>query len=261
MNLNLVGKRALICGGSQGIGLAGAIELAALGAEITLLSRDEKKLTEALKKLSRDHQQDHQILVADLSKLDSLEISLKKYLETNTVHILLNNTGGPPPGEIIQEDLNKFSTYFSQHVLSAQLMTKLVLPGMKKDSYGRIINVLSTSVKAPLADLGVSNTMRGAMASWSKSVANEVAAFGITVNNLLPGTTETDRIEKLVKNISDKTGESIEAVRRDMMDKIPLGRFAKASEQGQAIAFLASPAASYITGTSLLVDGGRTQSM
>lgn len=260
MELNLKGKRALVCGGSEGIGLAAAIELSQLGAHITLLSRNKTKLDEALKQLANTNQQ-HHMIVGDLSHLDELKSTMENYLSSERIHILVNNAGGPPPGELLGEDPSKFTLYFSQLVLSAQVLTALVIPGMVQDNYGRIINVISTSVKSPIPGLGVSNTIRGAMASWSKTLSRELGPKGITVNNLLPGTTKTGRITSLIQNRSNKTGESYADVEAEMLREIPLGRFAEAKEQGEAIAFLASPAASYITGTNLIVDGGRTNAL
>jgi 3-oxoacyl-[acyl-carrier protein] reductase len=262
MDLNLTGKKALVCGSSQGIGLASAIELASLGAEIVLFARNEETLKKAVDKLPAEQGQKHDYLVADFSDTKAVKQTVSSYVEAgNTIHILVNNTGGPPGGPITEADGNEFLTAFQNHLINNQNLAQLLLPGMKKAGFGRIINIISTSVKVPLNGLGVSNTVRGAVANWSKTWANEVGQFNITVNNVLPGATETERLTSIIANKANKTGKSEEEVAAAMAGAVPMKRFAKPEEVANAVAFLASPAAAYINGINVPVDGGRTGSL
>ena len=261
MNLDLTGKHALVGGGSKGIGLATAQELALLGATVTLAARHENTLQTALETLERPHGQTHRYLVADYGDHAQLETGVRAMLDDHPVHILINNTGGPPAGPIHRAEAAAFVQAFNNHILSAHLLTQLCLPGMQATQYGRIVNIISTSVKAPLHGLGVSNTTRGAMANWAKTMANELGAFGITVNNVLPGATATGRLAEIIDSKAARGDTTTEQVEATMQAKIPLGRFATPREVGAAAAFLASPAAAYITGINLPVDGGRTPSL
>ncbi len=260
MNLNLTGRTALVCGSSQGIGLASAIELSRLGANVTLFARNAKRLAEAQAQLDQSTGQQHDQLVADFTDLEQVTEVLSDWLSTHAgAHILVNNTGGPPPGLAINAELKEFVAAFQNHLLVNQTIVKMLVPFMRREQFGRIVNVISTSVKQPIAGLGVSNTIRGAVASWAKTLASELASDGITVNNVLPGATRTTRLEAILKSSAEKSETSIEAVEQKMLREIPARRFAMAEEIGAAVAFLASPAAAYITGINLPVDGGRTQ--
>lgn len=261
MNLNLKGKNALVCGSSKGIGLAAAIELAKLGANITLVSRSASIMANLTKQLSHGEEQRHDFLAADFSDIADLKRKVRGLVATKPIHILVNNTGGPPAGPILESSEEAFLDAYSKHLICNHLLAKAVIPGMRKEGYGRIINVISTSVKAPLSGLGVSNTVRAAVANWAKTLANEIGADGITVNNVLPGATNTDRLKDIIENKAAKSGKAVEEVKGGMQAQIPLGRFAEPEEIGAAIAFLASPAASYITGVALAVDGGRLKNM
>lgn len=261
MDLNLKGKRAVVCGSTQGIGKAAALELASLGASVTLIARNEKKLNETLQELSTTARQQHGYLVADFSLPDKLGQVVTEYARDNRVHILVNNTGGPPAGLAINAGVEEYRQAFGSHVICNQLLAQAFVPGMKAERYGRIINVISTSVKAPIQGLGVSNTIRGAVANWSKTLATELGAFGITVNNVLPGSTMTQRLKSVLQEKIQKTGKTMEAAMADMIADIPAGRIGNAHEIAAAIAFLASPAAAYINGINLPVDGGRTNSL
>lgn len=259
MDLNLTGKTALVCGSTQGIGFAAATQLAKQGANVVLLARNEDKLKEAVASLHKEGNQQHSYLVADFSHPDQLKSKLDGYVNANhPIHILVNNTGGPPAGPITTAKTEEFVAAFSNHLLCNHILVQGLLDGMKKEKYGRIINVISTSVKQPLKGLGVSNTIRAAVANWSKTLASEVASFGITVNNVLPGATSTQRLQSIISNKSKNTGTSDDIITHEMVSEIPMGRFADPSEIANAISFLASPAASYITGINLPVDGGRT---
>ncbi len=263
MNLSLTGKNALVCGSTQGIGHAAAVELALLGANVTLLARNVERLKAVSAELpkSEAHQQ-HHWLAADFSNLDSVREVARTIGESGRAyHVLVNNTGGPPGGPIADANEEAFVAAFRAHVLANQVITQALLPGMRSAAYGRIINIISTSVKAPIPGLGVSNTIRAAVANWAKTLAGEVAPHGITVNNVLPGYTDTERLKSLFQSRADKSGTSLDSVTRDMIATIPVGRLGRAEEIGAAIAFLATPAAAYINGINLPVDGGRLQSL
>ncbi len=261
MNIDLSGKNALVCGSTQGIGLAIATELALLGANCTLVARNKDSLQQAVNTLDTSRQQQHQYVVADFTDNAAVVNTLSEFVKNNPIHILINNTGGPPAGAIVNSSANDFLFAYNLHLVNNHNITQLVLPAMQEANYGRIINVISTSVKIPLANLGVSNTTRAAVAAWAKTVANEVAKYGITVNNVLPGATNTTRLNNIIENKSAKTNTTKDSVAQEMMHEIPMGRFGEAHEIGALAAFLASPAASYITGQSICVDGGRTGSI
>jgi len=263
MDINLKGKKAFVCGSTQGIGKAAALELANLGASIVLLARNEDSLKQVKDELDQSQTQQHCYIVADFSAPDELKNRVAEYLETNPspVHILINNTGGPVAGKAIDAKVQACVNSCQAHLICNQILVQSLVDGMKAERYGRIINVISTSVKQPISNLGVSNTIRGAVAAWAKTLAGELGEFGITVNNVLPGSTWTGRLESIIENKSNKSGESIERVKENMRAEIPAGRFGEASEIANAIAFLASPAASYINGINLPVDGGRTTSL
>ncbi|MES2591047.1 MAG: SDR family oxidoreductase [Bacteroidota bacterium] len=258
MNLNLSGKTALVCGSTQGIGKASAIELALLGANVILLARNEETLKATLTELDTTKGQKHSFLTADFQNPADLKEKVESYTAQNTIHILVNNTGGPPGGPIVNAKTEEFLQAFNNHLVCNHILAQALIEGMKKAKYGRIINIISTSVKMPLKNLGVSNTIRAAVANWSKTLANEVAPFGITVNNVLPGATLTGRLQTIMETKSKKTGEHFDDVKKEMQSEIPMNRFAEASEIANAVAFLASPAAGYITGINVPVDGGRT---
>lgn len=261
MNIDLRGRRALVCGSTQGIGKAAAIELALLGAHITLVARDENKLKAVLQELPAAQNTSHSYIVADFDYPEQLAKALENYRKDHHIDILVNNTGGPPGGLAIDAKVEEFLKAFSNHLICNQVLAQAVVPGMKEAGFGRIINIISTSVKIPMKGLGVSNTIRAAVASWAKTLASELAPFGITVNNVLPGYTTTGRLEFLINGKAQKEGKSTEAVKAEMMSGIPSGRFAEPAEVAAAIAFLASPAASFINGINLPVDGAATGSL
>ncbi len=259
MNLNLKEKRALVCGSSQGMGKSIAIQLAQQGANVVLFARNNEMLEQVKSQLDTSQGQEHSILLADFSKPTNVKHAMHDYLKSGkTIQILINNTGGPAPGPAHTAESDQFIAAFSQHLVSNHELMKLVLPGMKQAGYGRIINVISTSVKQPLVGLGVSNTIRGAVANWAKTLANELGPFNITVNNVLPGATNTVRLETIIKNKAAKKGLSIEEMEVEEKSIIPLRRFGEPEEFADAVGFLVSPAASYITRINLPVDGGRT---
>ena len=258
MNLDLSGKMALVCGSTQGIGYAAAVELALLGASVVLMARNEEKLKTAVASLATPTNQQHSYLVADFTSVVLVKAAVDAYINKgNTINILVNNTGGPAGGPALNADLKEFTQAFESHLLCNQVLAQAVVPGMKAAGFGRIVNIISTSVKAPLKGLGVSNTIRAAVANWSKTLSVELAAHGITVNNVLPGLTETERAKYIINNKMEKTGNSETEVIDEMLVEIPAGRMAQPEELGAAVAFLCSPAAAYINGINLPVDGGR----
>ena len=242
------------------IGKATAMALAAEGVQVTLVARNEDKLKITLSELPQ--QRSHDYIVADFSNPDELKNKVSEYIVNNHgFHILVNNTGGPKGGPVFSAELSEFESAFTQHLKCNHVLAQSVVPFMKSEGYGRIINVISTSVKQPLDGLGVSNTIRGAVANWSKTLANELGQFGITVNNVLPGATGTERLAEIIKNKSAKAGNTEEEAANAMKSAVPAKRFAKPDEIASAITFLASEQASYINGINLPVDGGRTKSL
>ena len=262
MDIDLTGMRAIICGSTQGIGKACALELAILGANITLVARDQERLEQVKRELESGGDQDHHLMVADFGQPYELRKLLNAYLAKITrVDILVNNSGGPPVGRAIDAALVEFEDAFAQHLICNQIITQQVTPLMIKNGYGRIINIISTSVKMPIPGLGVSNTIRGAVANWSKTLSMELGQHGITVNNVLPGATMTGRLQSILEQRALKTNKTYEEVKNQMIAEIPAGRISEPEEIANAVAFLASPAASYINGINVPVDGGRTGSL
>ena len=261
MDLDLSGRHALVCGASEGIGRATAHELALLGADVTVLARREAALAAVVAALPRENAQRHGFVVADMADAGALQRSVQALVETRPVHVLVNNTAGPKGGPAHAAAVEEFEEAFRRHLVANQLLVQVVLPGMRAAAWGRIVNVVSTSVREPIANLGVSNTVRGAVASWAKTLSRELAPDGITVNNVLPGYTETGRIAQIARDRAAATGQPETAILDGMRRNVPAGRFAAPSEIGGVIAFLCSPAAAYVNGTSLAVDGGRMQSI
>jgi 3-oxoacyl-[acyl-carrier protein] reductase len=262
MDLNLAGRHALVCGASEGIGRAAAHELALLGASVTLLARRADVLADAAAALPRAVKgQHHDSIAVDVADADALQEQVSALAAASPIHILVNNSGGPPGGRAIDAVADDFLAAFQRHLLANQVLAQATVPGMRAASWGRIVNVVSTSVKEPIANLGVSNTIRGAVASWAKTLSKELGADGITVNNVLPGYTRTQRLDQILHDRVRSSGKDEAAISAAMLATVPAGRFAEASEIAAAIAFLASPAAGYITGVSLAVDGGRMQSI
>lgn len=274
MDFLLQNKRALVCGASQGIGAACALRLAQLGARVLLLARSEDKLKKLVAELPRiptgsdknnrkKNDGGHNYLAVDFEKLEALKnkFSARVHDFSGGFDILICNTGGPKSGSLLEADSAEFARAFEMHVLVNSYLAQTLIPEMKKNKYGRIINIISTSVKAPIPNLGVSNTVRGAVANWAKTLSLEVAGFGITVNNVLPGYTQTPRLKALAKAAAEKQNVSVSEIEKQWLKQIPAGRFAESREIADAVAFLASPLAAYINGINLPVDGGRTPSL
>jgi 3-oxoacyl-[acyl-carrier protein] reductase len=261
LDISLKNKTALIAGSTQGIGFASAQALASLGANCVLIARNEDALRKAVASLDTTQGQKHSYLVADFQHPDQVEKAVSELVKSTVVHILINNSGGPAAGPAMNAKPDDFRLAFNQHLICNHILATAVVPGMKQAVYGRIINIISTSVKIPINNLGVSNTTRGAVASWAKTMANELGAFGITVNNVLPGATATGRLDAIINNKVSKTGMKEDEVTNEMLAEIPAKRFGQPEEIAAMVAFLASPAAAYVNGTSIPVDGGRTGSI
>lgn len=260
MDLNLNNKNALVCGSTQGIGKAAALALAKEGVNITLVARNEDKLKQVLSELPTGN--NHQYIVADFSNPEALQAKVSSFIQNHHgFHIVVNNTGGPKSGYLVDAPLSQFEDAFNMHLKCNHLLVQASIPFMKSEGFGRIINIISTSVKEPIPGLGVSNTIRGAIGNWSKTLAFELGAFGITVNNILPGFTDTERLHTIIKIKAENEGASIEDMTEMMKNYAPIKRFAKPEETANAVVFLASEAASYINGINLPVDGGRTKSL
>ena len=261
MDLDLSGKHALVCGASEGIGRAAAHELALLGADVTVMSRRADALAAVVDGLPNAGTQHHGFITADVADTPGLRAAVETLVAERPVHVLINNTAGPAGGAVRTAGEDAFLDTFRRHLLANQALVQTVLPGMRGAGWGRIVNVISTSVYEPIANLGVSNTIRGAVASWAKTLSRELAAEGITVNNVLPGYTETGRLAQILHDRAKVSGQGEDAVAAGMRQTVPAGRFAQPHEIAAAIAFLCSPAAGYINGVSLAVDGGRMQSI
>ena len=255
MILDLKGKTALVCGSSQGIGLATAQNFAKVGAQVVLLARNQDTLQSALTSLEGSN---HDILCGDLADNGTFSKVSEKLSGLGGIDILINNSGGPPGGNITEASPEEFLTAMTNHLIANQKLVNLTLPHMIKKKWGRIINIISTSVKIPIPGLGVSNTTRGAVANWAKTLSLEVAASGITVNNVLPGATETERLFSLFSQQAQKQNKTVDQIKTQWLELIPAARFGKPNEIANLITFLASDLASYINGTSIPVDGGRT---
>ncbi len=262
MKLSLHQQIAVVCGSSQGIGSATARALADLGASVILVARDPARLQATRDKLSTRDGQEHHYFALDFTDRHAVaRVAADIVKSVPTLHVLVNNSGGPPAGTALEATPEQYETAFTSHLLASQLLVQAIAPRMIAQRYGRIVNIISTSVKQPIPGLGVSNTIRGAMASWAKTLAWELGPYHITVNNVLPGFTSTGRLDALIQGKAEREQLTPEQVAGAMAREVPLGRFADPSEIAAAVAFLASPAASYINGINLPVDGGRTSSL
>jgi 3-oxoacyl-[acyl-carrier protein] reductase len=260
MELSLAGRRAVVCGASRGIGRAIATVLADMGAQLVLVARDAEALQQVAAKLPGGAEA-HQVRPVDFLDTGAVEETFGAITNEGPVHVLVNNTGGPAAGTVYDARAEEFENAFRQHVVAAQVAVRALAPGMRKAGYGRIINIISTSVKEPIPGLGVSNTIRGAMAAWAKTLSRELASQGITVNNVLPGFTSTERLDYLFRQRAEKTGGKVEEIEHAALVQVPAGRFARPEEIAWAVGFLAAPQAAYISGVSLQVDGGRMASL
>ncbi|MEJ2514107.1 MAG: SDR family oxidoreductase [Gammaproteobacteria bacterium] len=257
MEISLKQRRAVVCGASRGIGRAVALVLAECGAELVVLARSEDALGTLVEGLPGGARR-HRSRAVDFNDTSATADVFAGIAGEGPVHVLVNNTGGPPAGRAFDAAPDDYLAAFRQHLVAAQLAARALVPGMQAEGYGRIVNIISTSVKEPIPGLGVSNTIRGAMASWAKTLSRELAADGITVNNVLPGFTATERLDYLFRQRAAKSGGSPEQMAEAARAQVPAGRFARPEETAWAVAFLVSDRAAYINGVSLPVDGGRT---
>ena len=260
-NTALKGKHALVCGASKGIGAATAKILAKAGASVTVCARNTEALNGLCIELSTLGSGSHSSLPLDLENTESIKPAVEALISAKgPIHILINNAAGPKGGPLLGVELADLEGPFKRHLHASHTMVQAVVAGMESENYGRIIQIISTSVKEPIPNLGLSNTLRGAMASWSKTLSRELPAC-ITINNVLPGFTDTERLGSLAASINEKTGKSVEAIQEGWMVQVPIGRLIDPLETASAIAFLAMPASGGIRGVSLAVDGGRLRSI
>jgi 3-oxoacyl-[acyl-carrier protein] reductase len=261
MNLSLKNKIALVGGSTQGIGKAIAMQLAQNGATVILIARNEIKLIETLLELKNTEGVIHSYLVADFSDFDNFKKIIDAFFENNIVDIIINNTGGPPAGAALDKSLDDFQTTFEMHLLANHFLAQKAFEGMKKKRWGRIINILSSTIKQPKTSMVLSNSIRAAVANWAKTLASELAPHGITVNNVLPGYIATERLNELNLFKSSMSKKDLSLIEKEMIAEIPIGRLGKPEEMAYAVAFLCSHMADYITGINLPVDGGVLKSL
>ena len=261
--LDFKSKNIFIGGSSNGIGWESAKLFSDFGGNVTLVSRNDKILRQRISELTNNGTQNHNYIVLDFSNPNELELKLKEFVKKNSINydIIINNTGGPPSGQLEKASTEELLSAFNLHLISFHKILGCLLQGMKSREVGCIINIISTSVKQPLNGLGVSNTIRGAVANWAKTLANELGAYNITVNNVLPGATNTGRLKEIIKNKAQKFNLQESAIEKQMADQVPLKRIAEPIEVANAVVFLASDKARYISGINLPVDGGRTKSL
>ena len=257
----LHGKHALVCGASKGIGEATAKMLAKAGADVTVCARNGAALTALCTEMATLGNGRFQALMLDLEETDSIESAFASAVETlGPVHILINNAGGPPGGPLLDNEVGDFDAPFRRHLHAAHTLVKAAVPGMEAEGFGRIVQIISTSVKEPIPNIGLSNTLRGAMASWAKSLSRELSPC-ITINNVLPGFTDTERLGNLSASIQERTGKTAESVREGWLNQVPIERLIDPLETASAITYLCLPASGGIRGVSLAVDGGRLRSI
>lgn len=258
MKINLDGQQALIGGATSGLGKAIALQLAACGAKVTLMARSREKLEAIIHELPGQH---HDYLVADFNDFEDFQDRIQAYFDGKSVDILINNTQGPAAGAALEKSVKDYQEAFNLLFKTYCHTTLLALEGMRRRKHGRIINVSSMSVKEPLPNMALSNSLRAAVINWAKTLAAEVAPDGVTVNNILTGSFNTERLKSLHQKQAEQNGADLEEWRKQAADKIPMKRFGRPEEYGYLAAFLASEYAAYITGTNIPIDGGALKSI
>lgn len=237
------------------------MELAGLGASVTLVARNEEKLRATVGELpviALGAGQKHDHLALDLGDAKAAGEAVRAKVAAGSVwHVLIANTGGPPSGAMLDATLEQFQSAVNSLLFTPHELVRALVPGMKAANYGRIVTIESTSVKQPIPNLGLSNAVRAGAANWAKTLSQELGGFGITVNNILPGYTDTERLAELFSGRSKKTGMSEAHIREEAVKLIPAGRLGKPEEIAAAVAFLCTPAAAYVNGINMPVDGGR----
>ncbi|WP_270090045.1 SDR family oxidoreductase [Sphingobacterium sp. SYP-B4668] len=256
MNITLTDKVAMVGGATSGIGEAIAIQLASSGASLVLVARNESKLKNTLTRLDVSQGQEHRYLVVDFADFGHAQLIIKEFFENNSIDIVVNNTNGPSAGGIKDKTIADYQQAFDLLFQYAVSTTLLAIPHMVKQGFGRIINVSSLTVKEPQDTLILSNTMRTALVSWSKSLSRDVAPNGVTVNTVLTGYFNTDRLNKLMETQAEQLDVSVEDIRDKRISSIPMKRLGRPEEYAYLVTFLASDYAAYLTGTSLQLDGG-----
>jgi len=257
MNLKLDGKVVFVGGASKGLGRAAATALANEGAKVVISARNRETLRATADSISRETGSAVMAVPADLSRSDQVRAAIKAVLDDfGRVDILVNNAGGPPVGAFMEFTDEAWEAAFRLNLMSAVTLAREVVPGMKDRHWGRIINLTSIAVKQPLGGLILSNSIRAGVHGWAKSLSNELARLGITVNNVLPGYTLTDRVRGLARTQAEKEGATVDEMLARMQEAIPMKRLGKPEDVGDLVAFLASEQAGYITGASIQIDGG-----
>ena len=250
----LGGQTALVCGASKGIGRACALMLARAGARVVACARSQTDLDSLVAEM---HGDGHEAVVLDLEDIEAVRQAMSS---RGDVQIVVNNSGGPPGGALLENTPEDFEGPFRRHLHAAHTIVQMLSPGMKKAGSGRIVNIISTSVREPIDNIGLSNTLRGAMASWSKSLSRELDPC-ITINNILPGFTDTDRLDSLASSISERTGSPVEDITEGWLSGVPIQRLVDPLETAVAVTFLCLPSSGAIRGVSLAIDGGRMRSI
>ncbi len=261
MEISLKGKQALVGGASRGLGKAIALQLARCGAAVTLMARNEEKLKMVMAELSVEAGQQHNYLVVDFADFEQFKATISAWFQHHTIDILINNTNGPAAGGVLEKSTDDYQRSFDLLFKTVCHLTMAALPGMQAAKYGRIINLSSITVKEPLQSLVLSNSIRSAVLSWAKTLARETAPMGITVNNILTGYFDTERLNEIHSVQAANKGIGLDVYKNSMKTEVPVGRFGEPMEFAYLVAFLASDYSSYITGANIPIDGGLLRSI
>tara|TARA_B100001173_G_scaffold150419_1_gene130415 strand:- start:565 stop:1350 length:786 start_codon:yes stop_codon:yes gene_type:complete len=261
MNISLKSKKALVGGSSKGLGNAVAYQLAMSGASVTFVSSNKDRLIKTVDDLRNKTGINHDYLVVDYNNFEDYKKIIKKYLDTNPIDILINNTQGPKGGDVMNVSIEDYQKSFDLLFKSVVFTTMLAIENMKKNKWGRIINMASMSVKEPLSYLALSNSIRSAVTTWGKTLSNDLGVYNITVNNILTGYFDTERINQLNLDKAKKLNIDVEEVYNTMKELVPLKRIGDPKEFSYLVTFLASDNAAYINGANIPIDGGLIKSL